>query len=477
MLEKKKLSEHLKIESKDALIYSLTTFITGIGSFLIVPLFWNKLTPADYGIIAVTGIVASFLPSLLTLSLNQSITRLYYDWPENKRRDKVGSIWIFSIVSTIILGSIFFIIFFTFSKFIFPVVPFFPYIFFSLIITVLSSFNLIPYSVIRIRRLPKVFAAFRISTFTIQMSFSIYFILFSETGVIGYYYSQLITNSIVLIGMFFFMIKTSNLILVKAHVAEALDFSLPLILTSVVANISQILDRFILQHFASLELIGYYSISLKFSSIINQLQSALKLSYGPFLFKTIKEDKISGLKIASKMTSFYIFPLFVLGLCIMLFIDDFVMIFGTENYLRVSTIVPFLVVITLLSSLNVYLAPGIGISKKTKYSIIPVSIQLIVTLFCGLLLIREFEITGIIITNFLGNLVFLLVSLYLTMRLIKWRNDYIYITLLFLTIITFSFLDFLLADFGGRIGKIVINFIMIFIFIFCGSSYLRKQSK
>lgn len=476
MVEKKSFFALFKMESKDALLYTIITFITSIGGFLVVPLFWQKLTPADYGIIAIIEMVLVFLPPFLTLSLDQSIMRFYYEWSNTKKRkEKIGSIWLLSCITTIIFGALFFLILAPLSKFIFPDVSFFPFIFMGIVIAVLSSFHLIPFSVIRIMKKPKVFAIYRISSFAIQMFFSVYLIIFLNMGVHGYIYSLIISKSIVLVGLLLFMTKISTLIIKKAHLREALQFSLPLIPASLVANTTSILDKFLLQQYAGLNTLGYYSVSLKFANIIGQLHSALKLSYGPFLFKTISDYKTSGNAIASKMTIYYIFPLLVVGLSINLFIDDFVILFGNNEYLPIINIVPFLVMVYLINSLNVYLAPGIVISKKTKLKIIPDSIQLVVILVSGVLLIGPLQITGVILSRFLSTIIFLLISIYITKRLIEWKNNYAYIILSLLTIIFMTYTDYVASNLGGFYWRIAVSVTLFLIFILTYGFYLKKK--
>ena len=47
----------LKREGKDSFIFTLATFISLLASFLLMPLMWQKLTPQDYGVIAVVEMI------------------------------------------------------------------------------------------------------------------------------------------------------------------------------------------------------------------------------------------------------------------------------------------------------------------------------------------------------------------------------------------------------------------------------------
>jgi O-antigen/teichoic acid export membrane protein len=77
-----------------SLIYTLGTFGLRFASFLLIPLYWRFLDPADYGLLAVTEIFKTFLSVFLGLGIADSITRFFHAWPETERRERLGSIWI-----------------------------------------------------------------------------------------------------------------------------------------------------------------------------------------------------------------------------------------------------------------------------------------------------------------------------------------------------------------------------------------------
>ena len=102
----------LKAESKDTLIYLISTLITGFGSFLIIPIYWSKLSLSDYGLITITEMIAGYLTIFLGLSLEQGITRYYYEWKESDRKTGLGSLWLTSWISILLIFPIFFGIFY-----------------------------------------------------------------------------------------------------------------------------------------------------------------------------------------------------------------------------------------------------------------------------------------------------------------------------------------------------------------------------
>ena len=81
-------------EAKHLSIYSIAPVITGIGSFLLIPLFWSRLDPNDYGVIALSGVIGGIFASSLGLCLDQGLTRLYYEWAPDERPGRIFIIWV-----------------------------------------------------------------------------------------------------------------------------------------------------------------------------------------------------------------------------------------------------------------------------------------------------------------------------------------------------------------------------------------------
>lgn len=126
-------SSMLRGEAKSASVYTFSTFITRLWRFLLVPLFWKKLSPADYGLITVTDIAGMIVSIVIGLCLNTSITRFYYEWTVEERKSKIGIIWMMNWFSHIILGVPFIYLFSLVTHILFPDITFYPFVFMGLI--------------------------------------------------------------------------------------------------------------------------------------------------------------------------------------------------------------------------------------------------------------------------------------------------------------------------------------------------------
>lgn len=407
----------LKTEAKDATIYTALTFITQLGAFLLIPLFWKKLSPADYGVIAIVDIIAAFISMFGGLFLDQSITRFYYEWPEHERKRRLGALWVAHWASSIGIGAGFIFILSFISHFLFPEVPFYPLIFLGLVNAIFTLMTAVPFSTLRIKRVPWLYALYSLTSFFISIALSIYFVIILNQKLYGYFVGGVISNTVIcfisIILMSFFAVPCIR----GAGLRESLRFSLPMIPSSIIANITAVADRFILQRFSSLYVLGIYSICLKFAKLIDSLHTALKLSYGPFLFKTVAQHAVEEARtIITRISMFYIIPIFVGGLMVSVFVKDFVHFINRPDYFPVISYVPLLVIPAIIATFYMYFTPGMYVAKRTDLLWITNAVQLPVVLISGLIFIPLLKLEGVIITRYLNLITYIAASFFLSQK-------------------------------------------------------------
>lgn len=453
----------LKKETQSASIYTLSTFLTQFGSFLIVPFFWQKLSIVDYGIIAIVDIIASFLTMFLGLQLDMSISRFYHEWPEDERSEKLGTLWLVSWISIIFLGIISIAVFSGISDFLFPDIPFYPFIFLGLTSVIISKLSTVPYATIRISNKPMLYASYSLISFIVQMSLNIYFVLILDQKLNGYFISMIIGSIIISILGVLIMLRFARPCFKLGTIKESLKFSLPQIPASTISGISAMMDRFLLQRFASLEIIGIYSLSLKFSSLVLQLHSALKISFLPFLYRSIAKNNKYELVNLTNMRLFYVLPLIVFSLAVSLYIKDFVYWIDSPDYFPIISWVPWLIGPALISSCVFYFAPGLFLAKRTDLNWIPATVQGVTIFFGGVILIPLWGISGVVIAKYASALSLFLVTYFLSQKFyaipVKWVK--LGVILLFFVLAIFISEQ---ISINGLLQSVSFNTFLIFVF-------------
>jgi O-antigen/teichoic acid export membrane protein len=177
---------------------------------------------------------------------------------------------------------------------------------------------------------------------------------------------------------------------------KCLQFSMPLIPTAVSSGLSSLFERTMLQSYLNLEALGIYMLSLRFSQVVNGIHELTKYSWAPFFYKSIEQTDPEGSRNTGKMISFYLLPVFAAALCVILFTEGFVVVAGQKAYASIIEYAPILVLPAITSCLSVYYAPGILMSKRTIWSIVPVAVQFVALSALGVLLLPRFGVYGMV---------------------------------------------------------------------------------
>jgi O-antigen/teichoic acid export membrane protein len=75
---------------RSASVYTLTQAINSAIPFFLMPILTRYLTPTDYGIVAMFGVLLSFVAPFTGLSIHGAIARQYYDRDEIDMLDNCG---------------------------------------------------------------------------------------------------------------------------------------------------------------------------------------------------------------------------------------------------------------------------------------------------------------------------------------------------------------------------------------------------
>ena len=405
-------------EAKHLSIYSIAPVITGIGSFLLIPLFWSRLDPNDYGVIALSGVIGGIFASSLGLCLDQGLTRLYYEWAPDERPGRIFIIWVVNWLSIIILGIALLITVWLLLPYIFKDEYVYKYIMIGTLLSILGSLHILSLSLIRIKQLSALFMIYSLAQFFFDIGLKIIFVMFLDRGLIGFFIAAVISAVVMVVFSFVILLKNTKTILELKEIKEALQFSIPIIPNLLIGSLIVHLDKYILQMFLDLRTLGIYAISMNFASLVSRVHSILKLSLGPILYKYI--NKVGFSDLLYRIIFLHLIPLVSTYFLLSIFIDNIILLINNDKYFDIINVVPVLAVSTLLSCINPYLAPGILLSKKTKWLMVPTVINLVCTLLLIPVAVKLLGLQGLLGARVLIALFIFIVHLSVSSHLYKW---------------------------------------------------------
>jgi len=79
---------------------------------IILPFLWQKITPSDYGLISIAGLIMAFGTPFVGLRQEAALSRLYFEWPHQCRSENISTLVILNFLSILVFGMLVILLFY-----------------------------------------------------------------------------------------------------------------------------------------------------------------------------------------------------------------------------------------------------------------------------------------------------------------------------------------------------------------------------
>lgn len=263
-------------------LLTLSQFGSKFLSFFLVPLYTSVLTTEEYGTFDMYYTTVSLMIPILCLNISESVLRFSLDKVKNK--DEIFSFGLYiSIVGIILFAALVFIN----CKFkIIDLLCQYPWLLIFMFITTSISQLLSCYAR-GVDNMRSVAIGGILSTVVI-LSLNVYFLLFLQLGLLGYFYATII-GALVTCVYFLYTLEIHTAITInisKKCRKEMLLYSIPMILTTVSWWINSASGRYFVIGYCGIAANGIYSVSYKLPTLLNLFQSIFNSAW---ILSAVKE--------------------------------------------------------------------------------------------------------------------------------------------------------------------------------------------
>ena len=300
---------------KSSFVYTLTRAINSAIPFLLMPVLTRYLNPEDYGIVAMFGVLLSFVIPFTGLSIDGAIARQYYDRDEVDMPTYVTNCLFILISSTTIVG----IIFYFFAKPIRNAASFPEQWMWAIIVVSTTQFiNQINLTLWQVQVKPVPYGIFQITQTVFNMGLSIWFVVGLGLAWQGRIQAQITVS--VIFGLFgLFLLFRNGWIKFKinmTYIRNALKFGVPLLPHALSFTIKAVVDRVLIANMVSLTATGLYSVGYQIGSITGMLGDSFNQAYVPWLYERLKRDINAEKIVIVKYTYIYFIMILCMALCL-----------------------------------------------------------------------------------------------------------------------------------------------------------------
>lgn len=381
----------------------------GVGFFMI-PIYTRFIAPSEYGGMEMIDIIMASITMLVTMGVTDGMARFYYEKNDPIQQKEVVSTFIlgFSLLAIPIIS-----FFYAYSDSISRLVldaPEYQYYFKIVLVTIwfgmLCEFGL---TYLRMLYKAKLFILVTITQLVIALSLNIWFVVFQEMGILGIFYSGLITRSIVGLTMAAVILSKIGFRVNFSLFTDLVKFGLPLVPARIGLFLGFVSNRFFLRWFGAtdpalaLTQIGIYSLGHKFGNVVNRFVNSPFNSYwGPRRLELLLSGDDVAKKTIGQVATYAFFCVLYASLCLSSGIESLIEIIADPRYLSAHIVVPFVALSYVALGLENQINAAIIVKKRTILSAYITFFSLAVVLVWNYIFIPKWGIIGAATSNLAG---------------------------------------------------------------------------
>ena len=443
---------------KNLSILTISNFVGKILLFLMLPLYTNILTSDEYGIIDLITTTTQLAIPIFTLCITEAILRYSIDSSNSKKQVLEISLKVFTKGYMILLPiSII-------SHFILKINIIYILIF-NIYYIVSSLSSIFTFYFKGLERI-KIIGVASVIKVIVLVSLNCLMLLYFKTGIIGYYFSlimsELINIIILLIDMKLKPLKLEKNNEEKQLQSEMIDYSKHFVLNSISWWINNASDKYILLLFFNASVTGIYSVSYKIPTIIEFVQNIFAQAWQ---ISAIKEYNDTGAKrFFSNMYNCYNLVLVFTVCFLLIFLKLLAKILFAKEFYIAWMYVPFLLIAILFGALSGFLGSIYAANKDSKMYARSTLVGAIANIILNFALIPKFGSQGAAIATLISYILIWVLRLvfmkkYIVLDIDYFKNLLTYFILIIMSIclITMSTINSLVACVMGFAFILIVN--------------------
>jgi O-antigen/teichoic acid export membrane protein len=397
------LSKLLRI-SKDSLIYSLRGFAQSFIGIFLVPIYTRIFSPSDYGVIDLITTIIIFLNMILTMGLDNSVTRYYVDSKDEKDKKMTASTGlIYGAFSSFIVTFILILLSPKLSNIILGNSISYVILMIALITLPINIISLYCLGLLRMKFQSLLFVITAIGEMILGVSLTIYLVVFRRVGIIGIYIAQMINFTTFSIIRFYLTRTSFGFVFSFKRLKELMAFGAPTIPLSTAHYVMTYTNRYFLKYYSGLNAVGLYGIGFRVSSLISLIVAGFQFAWGPFVLSTYND--VNAKETFSKIYDYFAIIVCLAVLALSLYSKEVLTIFATREYMEAYKTVPFISTSIVTYTLGGYFAIGISIAKKTWHYIWISVVVSVINIILNVFLIKYLGLVGSVISLVLSFIV------------------------------------------------------------------------
>ncbi|PKP62137.1 hypothetical protein CVT91_00460 [Candidatus Atribacteria bacterium HGW-Atribacteria-1] len=411
--------------------FSLSNVISAITSLCILAFYTKFLPPEDFGKISLMWIFVIIASTVIDGRLNIAFSIKYYKVSKEENIKNIYTIFVYNLIVFSLVYFVFLLYPSLFQKIlkIQIITADLNVVFFLILFMIFGNFYT---NFLIVAQKPKSYFFMKLSFDVIYIISSLVYLIILREGYISYLKAYLISYFIVaVIGLRFFFINykpcKKNIISVS-NLKNLLRLGLPLVPTGLMLMLLTWADRYILNLYANLAIVGIYTVGYKFSGIIDSfVVTPFGQALSPMVFKQFAKSRDEYKKTMSRVFKYYwlVMSTIVIGYFVVL--KEIYQLIINVKYIEGYNIIAIVLFGIILWGATNLLGATIIMKEKTGKMFLFTSISVLVNIGLNFIFIPKYGMYGAAVTTLLSYILQFIMIFAYTQKLVFINYDYKFI--------------------------------------------------
>lgn len=377
----------------DSAQYFVGLVLIGLANAILLPLYMRYLDPAQFGLYALIEVTSLALMAVAGLGFNTSYLKFYADVHDRRSTSLLGSMTLISGGAAGMIGMGFALLVGStsgarllggdtnqFAAWLFPLVLF---------EALYACFE----THLRAARRPTSISIAALIRLIAIAAFSIWLMAIQKRGLAGLFEGRVLGDACSLVAVGYCCRRDFKLRVSSAFTRAMLRYGMPLVVIALMMLGLDAAERYLLDTYGSLHDVGLYTAGIKISNFMRILFVApLGAAWGGLMFQIAKKSNAEF--IFSKLFG-YVFVLSgAVALVITLMTPGLFAVFASPAYTAGMGLVPWLLLVQVLSILQAPLATGLYVGHATRWLIPIYGVGLAADIVTGRVLVPAYGMYG-----------------------------------------------------------------------------------
>lgn len=407
--------QHLRKEIKDigrqSGVYMFGQALSSAVSFVMIPVYTRHISPGGYGAMELIEILTAGLTLFVSMGVSETMARFYYQEKTDERRNLVVSTVILGfapvaglLVAASILGAP------ALSRLLLESPDQVYYLRVALASVWFGLLGEIGASYLRMVYKAGVYVTITIGKLMLALSLNIAFVVHLKMGILGVFYSTLISQAAAAVVMLAYIGSRVPLLGFSLPVfRRAVSFGLPLVPSRIALLFGFASNRFFLKWLASpdpalaLAQVGLYSLGHKFGLVVNRFVTVPFNSFwGPRRIDLLVSEAPDARRTLARICTYSTLATVYIALLVSAGAETVISLMADPAYRGAHTVVPMVALAYVSLGLETHFTAGLLYAKRTAWTVYISFASILVILAVNYLAIPPFGIVGAALANLAG---------------------------------------------------------------------------